>query len=57
MYSQTCIEVHIYLFITISKYIKVNSNSFNHCRPNEHNPEKSDAQEWQHTTLGEQEQM
>jgi hypothetical protein len=25
----------IYLFITISKYIKVNTNSFTHCRPNE----------------------
>lgn len=53
-------EIHVftnlytgtYLFITISKYIKVNSNSFNHCRPTEHNTEKSAAQEWQHTTLG-----
>jgi hypothetical protein len=44
-----------YLFIAISKYIEVNRNSFNHCRPNE--PEKSAAQEWQYVTLGEQEKM
>jgi hypothetical protein len=55
--GNTCIHklVYRYLFITISKYIKVNSNSFNHCRPNEHNPQKSDAQEWHHKTLEEQE--
>jgi hypothetical protein len=53
MDSHTC----IHLFIEISKYILINKNSFNHCRPNEHKPELPAAQEWQHTNLGEEEQM
>jgi hypothetical protein len=52
MDSQTCIQIHIYLFIAISKYIEVKSNSFNHCRPNEHEPEESAAQELQHNPGG-----
>jgi hypothetical protein len=51
------ILIHIYLFIAISKYIEVNRNSFNHCSPDEQEPEKSAAQAWQYTTLGEQEKM
>jgi len=54
--GNTCIHeldyryIFIYL-LQISTYIKVNSNRLNYCRPNEHNPEKSATQEWQHNPV------
>ena len=57
IYVFTNLYIGTYSFIAISKYTKVNSNRFNHCRPNEHKSGTSNTQEWQRVTLGTQEHL